>query len=210
MLIGEPLAASKLVRRTQLRSTQLSDDPFIKNDLDFDDDRGMIRETLESILDVAHQRLFRSTVICCDLSGVRESLGETLSDIVKERGNERIVDFSDLIPGLERYQDFQLMIWERALQAAPWNGHMLVLDAEDAMAKWSKSIRHEAWRFLSGLKYCGTVIVVSSLEPSKQAGFNRMGCLQNDGDFDKIPYFQSAHDHTIIRGESLAYAHRLL
>lgn len=170
----------------------------------------MSRELLERIIDETHQRLFRSTVFCCDRPGVRDSLAEALTNIVAEQGNERIVDFSDLIPGLERYQDFQLMIWERTLAASPWNGHMLVLDAKDALAKWSGSIRYQAWRFLSGLKYCGTVIVVSSVEPAEQAGFKRMGCLQNDGDFDKMPYFQSAHDHTIIKGRSRADAHPLL
>lgn len=164
----------------------------------------MDREKLESILSDAQHRLFRSTVFCCDLPGVRESLGETLSDIVRERGNEKILDFSDLIPGLERYHDFQLMIWQRTIQASPWNGYTLMLDSKDAIGRWPEHTRCAAWKLLSGLLYCGTVIVVSSVEPTEQDEFRRIGYLETNGDFENFPYYQSIHDHTIYPIEELA------
>lgn len=155
----------------------------------------MTREKLQGILADLHRRHFRSLVISSDLVSARDELAKTLTRIVTQDGGERVVDFSDITPGLERYEDFQLEIWQRTVVSARHiNGYLLILDAKDALAKWSPDTRQLAWSFLSKTRWCRGVIVVCSITPTHRDDFRRMGYLQEDRDFDKIPYFESSLD----------------
>lgn len=134
-------------------------------------------------------------VFSCDLAGVRDEIAKKLTEIVNEDGDGRIVDFSEITPGLERCEDFQLAIWQNTvISARDINGYLLILDAKDALGKWSTDTRQLAWSTLSKISWCRGVLVVSSINPSRNDEFRRIGCLQNDGDFDKIPYYESALD----------------
>lgn len=155
----------------------------------------MTREKLEGILADLQRRHFRSLVFSSRIACVRDELGKTLTGIVKGDGDERIVDFSEITPGLERYEDFQLEIWRRTVVSArDINGYLLILDAKDALARWSADTRQLAWSFFSKTRWCRGVIVVSSISPTRKDEFRRIGCLQDDGHFDRIEYFESALD----------------
>lgn len=155
----------------------------------------MTLEKLTDVLSGLRNRHFRSMVFTCDVAAKRDELAKTLTKIVKEDGLGRIVNLAEITRGLERYEDFQLEVWRRTVVSArEIDGYLLILDAEDALAKWSADTRQLAWSFLSKICWCRGVLVVSTIEPTRNDDFRRLGYLHGYGDFVKIPYFQSDRD----------------